>query len=78
MTEQLSPSKAVVDQAFAISLAKLRPNREHESSAVTGLCCRVGLHRWRKLDLAELVPNREVRFYFWCSKIRIDRILYDP
>jgi len=51
-------SNAVLaDAALAISLARLWPNREHESSAVTGLLCRMGIHFWRELDLADLIQK---------------------
>jgi hypothetical protein len=73
VTTQTSP-----DQALAASLAKLWPHREHESNAVKALLCRCGLHRWRTLDLSELVPGRDVRYCFWCSKVRIDGTIYEP
>lgn len=66
------------DAELAHSLAALWPHREHEANAVLGVCCRFGLHRWRQLDLKEFVPGREVHFCFWCSKVRIDGIIYDP
>jgi hypothetical protein len=63
---------------LARSLAKLWPHREHESNALKGLCCRGGLHRWRKLDLSEVAPGRDVDYCFWCSKMRIDGRIYEP
>jgi hypothetical protein len=66
------------DAALAASLAKLWPHREHESNAVKGLLCGCGVHRWRKLDLRELVPGRDVRYCFWCSKVRIDGTIHKP
>ena len=72
-----SSRKKPVDAALAASLAKLWPHREHESSAVKNVLCRLGLHFWRHLDLEDLVPDREVRFCFWCSKVRIDGVMYD-
>jgi hypothetical protein len=67
------------DAELAVSLARhLWPNREHEASAVAGILCRVGVHYWRRLDLAELVPNRDVRFCFWCSKVEIDGVIHTP
>jgi hypothetical protein len=72
------PNKTPSDVELAHSLARLWPNREHESSAVTGLLCRVGIHYWRKLDLADIAPNRNVRFCFWCSDIKIDGVIYAP
>lgn len=67
------------DAALATALArKLWPHREHEAGAVLALICRCGVHRWRQLDLSELVSGREIDFCFWCSKVRIDGTLYDP
>ncbi len=66
------------DFALAKELARLWPHREHESGPIRGLCCSIGLHRWRKLDLSETLPGRDVSFCFWCSKIKIDKVIYEP
>jgi len=66
------------DTELAASLARLWPNREHESSAAASLLCRAGIHRWRQLDLTELAPNRNIRFCFWCSAVKIDGAIYNP
>ena len=66
------------DSELVASLAKLWPHPEHESNSIKNLFCFVGLHRWRQLDLSELYPEREVRYCFWCSKIRIDGVVFDP
>jgi len=63
-------------QVLAASLAKLWPNRLHESNALKNLCCRVGLHRWAQLDLRDLAEGRDVRFCRWCSDIKIDGQIY--
>ncbi|HEY0796659.1 MAG TPA: hypothetical protein VGD64_12855 [Acidisarcina sp.] len=65
------------DSGPAKQIAKLWPHREHESSIVLGQLCRIGIHRWRRLDLAELVPGKDIRHCFWCSKVEIDGIVYD-
>jgi hypothetical protein len=65
------------DAELIKSLARLWPHREHESNSVKNLFCWVGLHRWRRLDLSEMVPGREVRFCFWCSKIRVDGVIHE-
>ena len=70
-------NNALPDSELAVRVAKLWPNREHEANSVLGLFCRVGLHRWRQLDLAELVPDKDIVHCFWCSKVRIDGIVYD-
>jgi len=66
------------DQELATALARLWPHREHEAIAISGLLCRLGVHYWRSLDLSELVPNRQVRFCFWCPKVKIDGTVYTP
>jgi hypothetical protein len=70
--------QASEDARLAGSLAKLWPHREHEAGPMRGFCCRMGLHRWRRLDLERRAPAREVRFCFWCSKVRIDGVVYEP
>ena len=65
------------DAELAKSLAKLWPHREHEAGPIRGLCCRLGVHRWRALDLTKLASGREVRYCFWCSKVRIDGVIHD-
>ena len=66
------------DAPLIASLARLWPNREHESSAIAGLLCRAGIHYWRCLDTSQLAPGRDVRFCFWCSKIKLDRVIHNP
>jgi hypothetical protein len=76
MTLEPSSSKVVPDSELVASMAKLWPHREHESNWLKSLFCTLGLHRWRRLNLDELVPGREVHHCFWCSKIRIDGLIY--
>ena len=71
-------TSAPSDEEVVASLARLWPNREHEAIAVAGLLCRVGIHYWRRLDLSEFAPNRDVRFCFWCSKIELDGKVHTP
>lgn len=72
-----SSQKAFNDSELAVRVARLWPNREHEANSVLGLLCRAGLHRWRRLDLAALVPGKEIFHCFWCSKVKIDGVIYD-
>jgi len=72
------PENALPDAELAVRVAKLWPHREHESNSVLGLLCRLGMHRWRRLDLATLVPGKQIHHCFWCSKVKIDGVLYDP
>ena len=69
--------KKTSDLDLAIRMAKLWPNRQHEASAIFGLLCRLGVHRWRALDTTSLVPQRRIQHCLWCSKVRIDGIVYD-
>jgi hypothetical protein len=62
---------------LAVRVAKLWPHREHEANAALGLLCRAGLHRWRRLDLASLVPDKDIAHCFWCSRVKIDGVVYD-
>ena len=78
----VEPSSANVpcpaDAALIASLAKLWTHREHESNAIKNLCFTVGMHRWRALDLSQLHPGKDVRYCFWCSKIEVDGVIYEP
>lgn len=67
----------MMDSDIAARAAKLWPNREHEASAVLGLLCRLGIHRWRQLDLTELIPGKKIAHCFWCSKVKVNGVVYD-
>jgi hypothetical protein len=73
----LTPNAPSDADLAAILGRKLWPHREHESNAVKSLFCHFRLHHWRQLDLRELVPNKQVHFCFWCSKVRVDGVIYD-
>jgi hypothetical protein len=67
------------DAALATSLKKWWPHREHESSSLKAFSCFCSLHRWRELKIEEfLPPGKEVQFCHWCSKIRINGVIYEP
>jgi hypothetical protein len=70
--------ETVSDAQLATSLARLWPNREHEAPALAGLLCRMHVHLWRRLDLSHVSIPRDVWFCFWCSKVKIDGVIYDP
>jgi len=72
-----SSETAKPDFALAVRAAKLWPHRQHEANSAFGLLCRIGLHRWRRLNMTMLVPDKNVLHCFWCSKIKIDGIAYD-
>ena len=71
------PGTTSLDSELAHQVAKLWPHREHEANILLGQFCRVGLHRWRKLDLTTLVPDKSVLHCFWCSRIKIDGVVYE-
>ena len=71
------PGKPSDDFELAVRVAKLWPNREHEASSPLGLLCRLGLHRWRRLNLSVIAPNRKIVHCFWCSKVKVDGKVYD-
>jgi hypothetical protein len=67
----------VPDFELAVRVAKLWPNREHEANSVFGLLCRIGLHRWRRLNLKMIAPDKNILHCFWCSKVKVDGVIYD-
>lgn len=64
------------DAALAEALAKLAPNRVHESSWLKNLLCSLGLHRWHYPNLGGSIPPREVRVCRWCPKVKVRGVLY--
>jgi hypothetical protein len=66
------------DRDLATSLAKLWPNRLHESNAFKNLFCRVGLHHWARVCLrALLAEGKDVKYCRWCSAVKIDGEIYN-
>jgi hypothetical protein len=72
-TESASPEN---DAALAASLATVWPHRWHESSWLKNMFCHAGVHNWKELYLDELLPEREVRFCSWCTKVKLDGTVY--
>jgi len=70
------PMAASSDRLLAESLAKLWPHRWHESNWLKNAFCHFGWHRWTRLNLDNLLPQREVRFCFWCEKVKLDGVIY--
>jgi hypothetical protein len=66
------------DSEFAKRIAKLWPNRKHEANSFLALLCHFGIHRWRRLDLSSLAPGKNICFCFWCSKVKVNGVVYDP
>jgi hypothetical protein len=71
------PQKTVADSELAIRVSKLWPHRKHAASSVLGLLCGIGFHRWRRLNLATLVPDKNILHCFWCPKVQVDGVIYD-
>jgi hypothetical protein len=65
------------DAALASSLATIWPHRWHESNWLKNVFCHCGVHNWKQLYLDELLPEREVRFCYWCNKVKLDGEIYD-
>ncbi|MGH9489753.1 MAG: hypothetical protein ACRD17_04525 [Terriglobales bacterium] len=63
---------------LAASLRRLWPHRSHESGAFRGFFCRGGRHRWARLNLEALLPerDRDVAFCRWCAAVRIGGVIY--
>jgi hypothetical protein len=61
------PSKNAAS-ASRDSLARLWPNRVHESNWLKNLACWLGLHRWHDMKFEGLPPANAARFCRWCSK----------
>jgi hypothetical protein len=78
MADVAGPTAKSPDSYLATELAKLWPHRECEANIILGQFCRIGLHWWRRLDLSELVPGKDIRFCFSCKKVKIDRAVYEP
>ncbi len=70
--------KKSLDCDLATQVAKLWPHRECEANIILGQFCRVGLHWWRKLDLSELVPGKEIHFCFSCKVVKMDGAVHEP
>ena len=55
-------------------IARLWPNRQHESNWLKNFLCRLGLHRWSQLGRASVLPGREVKFCRWCTRVKVDGV----
>ena len=54
-------------------LARLWPNRVHESNWLKSLACRMGLHRWHEMKFEGSAQSDRVRFCRWCAKLKTQR-----
>ena len=78
MTGVVEPRYRSLDSDLATQVAKLWPHRECEANTILGQFCRIRLHWWRRLDLSELVPGKDIQFCFSCKKVKIDGTVHEP
>jgi hypothetical protein len=52
------------------TLARLWPNRVHESNWIKSLACHFGLHRWQEMKFEDSQSAQLVRFCRWCTKVK--------
>jgi hypothetical protein len=64
------------DAQLADILRKLWPHRQHESNAFANVLCLFGFHRWSRMDVERLLPERQVRFCGRCPGVEIDGVIY--
>jgi hypothetical protein len=62
--------------ALGEAFVKLSPHRTHESNWLKALLCRIGLHRWYRLDLGSAEPVGGVRLCRWCPKVKVNGAQY--
>ncbi len=72
-----APATPLSDAELAASLGALWPHRWHESNWLKNLFCHAGVHNWKQLYLDEVLPEREVRFCYWCTKVKLDGVIYN-
>jgi hypothetical protein len=71
-SENSIQDNAVSGQAFSEeTLARLWPNRVHESNWVKSLLCRLGFHRWQEMQFGPSVALQKARFCRWCPEIKV-------
>jgi hypothetical protein len=61
------------DSPLAKELARLWPNRSHESNWVKTSLCKLGLHRWHPLDVPGPYGTINSTFCRWCPKVKVLR-----
>lgn len=58
--------------AFDVArLARLWPNRNHESNSLKDSICALGFHRWYSLEVKGADGTLECSFCRWCTKVRV-------
>jgi hypothetical protein len=54
------------------ALARLWPNRTHESNWSKAALCALGVHRWYRIDVNMTVRGVQYSFCRWCPKVKVD------
>jgi hypothetical protein len=54
-----------------VLLAKLWPNRAHESNWLKDAICALGFHRWYRLELRHSQTIAECSFCRWCPEVKV-------
>jgi hypothetical protein len=55
------------------TLARLWPNRVHESNWLKSLACEAGFHRWQEMKFEGFAEGKAVRSCRWCAKVKARR-----
>ncbi len=74
----IEPTEKPLDSGLATQVAKLWPHRENEANIILGQFCRIRLHWWRRLDLSEIFPGKDIQCCFSCKKVKIDGAVHEP
>jgi hypothetical protein len=56
-------------ESDARELARLWPNRTHESNWLKDVICGLGFHRWYSLQVSGPGKTAEYSFCRWCTKV---------
>ncbi len=56
------------------SLARLWPNRTHESNWLKQALCALGLHRWHRLEVPTSESTVDASFCRWCPEVKVHRL----
>jgi hypothetical protein len=65
------PTANSAPQPDLASLARLWPNRTHESNWLKDAICALGFHRWYLLDGTNSGSIVKCSFCRWCTKVKL-------
>jgi hypothetical protein len=66
-----SPAGSSAPSVDLASLAKLWPNRTHESNWMKDAICALGFHRWYPLEVSTSQAKINCNFCRWCSEVKV-------